>query len=55
MVKEAGRTFEHVTDAEVAFVFNVMSFFNKYLKKSLFLEWVQEMRGRKKKDLIYYS
>lgn len=55
MVSEAGQTFVAVTDAEIAFIFNVLSFFSRYLKKSLFLDWVQDLRGRKKKDLIYYS
>lgn len=29
-----------VTDAEVAFTHNVMSFFQKHLNKRVFLEWV---------------
>jgi Ca2+-binding EF-hand superfamily protein len=32
--------FKEVTDAEVSFIFNVVSMFQKFLKKSTFLEWV---------------
>ena len=55
MIKECKETFAEVTEAEVAFAFNVMSFFQKFLKKTVFLEWVQSMLGRSKKQLIYYS
>jgi Ca2+-binding EF-hand superfamily protein len=40
MVIACGDPFKEVTEAEVAFIFNVMSFFQKYLKKETFLEWV---------------
>jgi hypothetical protein len=47
--------YQDVTESEVSFCFNVMSFFQKHLRKQTFLEWVTSMAGRPKKDLIYYS
>jgi hypothetical protein len=32
-----------------------MAFFQKWLKKETFLQWVQTMLGRTKKKLISYS
>jgi hypothetical protein len=55
MVSSCGPTFAEATEAEVQFIFNVMSFFERHLKKATFLDWVQSMLGRDKKKLIYYS
>ena len=55
MIEDCGEPFIEVTDAEVSFAFNVMSFFQKYLKKETFIEWVHSMLGRTKKNLISYS
>lgn len=41
MIVHCGPTFENATEAEVQFAFNVMSFFQKFLKKSIFVEWVE--------------
>jgi hypothetical protein len=55
MILDSGDPFSEATEAEVAFAFNVMAFFQKWLKKETFLQWVQTMLGRTKKKLISYS
>ncbi|TNV74030.1 hypothetical protein FGO68_gene14997 [Halteria grandinella] len=55
MIINCGPTFAEVTEAEIQFIFNVMSFFERHLKKSTFMEWIQSMLGREKKKLIYYT
>jgi len=55
MIVESGGSFTEATEAEVAFAFNVISFFQKYLRKETFLEWVHSMLGRTRKNLISYS
>lgn len=53
LIKDCG--FTDVTDAEVGFCFNVISFFSKHINKKVFLDWVSSMIGRPRKKLIYYS
>ena len=55
LIRDCGPSFAEVTEAEVAFAFNVMALFQKHLKKAFFLEWATSMRGRSQKALIYYS
>ena len=52
---DCGDKFAHVTEAEVAFTFNVMAFFQKFLRKEVFLEWVRSMMGRTEKKMIFYT
>jgi hypothetical protein len=42
-VHDCGETFAEATQAEVSFVFNVLSFFQQFLRKETFLEWVASM------------
>ena len=53
LVKDCG--FAEVTDVEVGFTFNAMSLFSKHINRRVFLDWVQSMIGRPRKQLIYYS
>ncbi len=55
MIVDCGGAFSEATEAEVAFAFNVMAFFQKYLKRDTFLEWIRSMLGRTRKNLISYS
>eukprot|EP00347_Sterkiella_histriomuscorum_P022899 403336739 len=47
--------FVEVTDAERDFVFNVISFFQKQITKTIFKDWINSMIGRPQKKLIFYS
>ena len=38
LAKDCG--FNEITDAEIGFAFNVMSFFQKHITRAIFLEWV---------------
>ena len=52
---DCGDKFAHITEAEVAFTFNVMAFFQKFLRKEVFLEWIKSMMGRTEKKMIFYT
>ncbi len=52
---DCGEKFSLITEAELTFTFNIMAFFQKFLRKETFLEWIKSMMGRTEKKMIFYT